>query len=224
MAQQLSFELPVHVALGEGDFFVTPANAQAYAMVTQDQWPEGKLALVGPTGSGKNHLARVWADRQAATVRDAATLDPDAPLPQAGARLVIEDMAQLAPAAEEYVFHLHNHLRATGGRLLLTAQGAPSRWPIRLPDLASRMQATSIALLDDPDDLLLAALLMKLFADRQLAAPPELIDWLALRIERSHRAAAQAVADLDAAALSMGRNLSVRLARDILDKPRPTAP
>ncbi len=65
---------------------------------------------------------------------------------------------------------------------------------------------------------------MKLFADRQLAAPPELIDWLALRIERSHRAAAQAVADLDAAALSMGRNLSVRLARDILDKPRPTAP
>jgi len=224
MPHQLSFDLPVQVALGEGDFFVAPANAQAYAMVTQGHWPEGKLALIGPPGSGKSHLGRVWADRQSARIRAAAALDPEAPLPPAGARLVIEDVEHLAPAAEEYVFHLHNHLRATGGRLLLTADRAPSRWPIRLPDLASRMQATSIAMLDDPDDRLLAALLMKLFADRQLAAPPDLIDWLALRIERSHRAAAQAVAALDAAALSLGRNLAVRLARDVLDKTRPPAP
>lgn len=221
---QLSFDLPMQVALGPDDFFVSTANAQAYAMVTGWQdWPAGKLALIGPAGSGKSHLARVWHSLTGGQIVQAKAMVAG-PMPPAGAHLVIEDMAVLPVAAEEHLFHLHNHLAQTGGRLLLTDAQPPSRWPIALPDLASRMQGTAVIRLEDPDDRLLAALLMKLFADRQLAPPPDVITYLADRIERSHAAAAHVVAVLDAAGLAQGRSLTRAFVRSVLDKPGQNAP
>ena len=216
---QLSFDLPSQVALGPDDFFVSASNQLAYDMVSDwPGWPAGKLALIGPRGSGKSHLARVWQSLAGAQILPAATLTPG-PMPAAGAHLVIEDMADLPASAEEHLFHLHNHLAQTGGLLLLTGCTPPSRWPIALPDLASRMQGAAVIRLDDPDDRLLAALLMKLFADRQLAPPPDVVTYLATRIERSHRAASQVVALLDAAALRDKRDLTRVFVRTVLDNP-----
>jgi chromosomal replication initiation ATPase DnaA len=224
MTGQLSFDLPVQVALGLDDFFVSAANEQAYAMVMDWQgWPQGKLALIGPTGSGKSHLARVWQSLAGAQIIPAAGLVAG-PMPAPGAHLVVEDVARLPVMAEEQLFHLHNHLAQTGGRLLLTDVQPPSRWPIALPDLASRMQGTAVIRLDDPDDRLLAALLMKLFADRQLLPPPDVITYLATRIERSHAAAARVVAQLDAAGLAQSRTLTRAFVRSVLDKPGEVAP
>ncbi len=224
MTGQLAFDLPLRVALGRDDFFVSDANAQAYAMVMAWQgWPQGKLALIGPGGSGKSHLARVWQSLTGAQVLQAAALVPG-PMPAPGAHLVVEDMATLPVTAEEQLFHLHNHLAQTGGRLLLTDAQPPSRWPVALPDLASRMQAAAVIRLQDPDDALLAALLLKLFADRQLAPLPDVITYLAARIERSHAAAARVVALLDAAGLAQGRSLTRAFVRSVLDKPGAVAP
>lgn len=221
MPHQLSFDLPPQVALGPDDFFVSAANEQAFAMVCDwPDWPAGKLALIGPPGSGKSHLARVWQSLAHAQIVQAATLTPTS-MPPAGTYLVIEDLHALPATAEEHLFHLHNHLAQTGGRLLLTDTHPPSRWTIALPDLASRMQGTAVIRLDDPDDRLLAALLMKLFADRQLAPPPDVITYLAARIERSHTAAAQVVALLDAVALRDKRELTRAFVRAVLDKPAP---
>ena len=218
MPQQLAFDWPVRVALGREDFFVSDANARAFAMVSApDSWPEGKLAVVGPKGSGKTHLARVFAQNTGALVLQAAEIGTEFTLPEA-AHVVIEDMETLPREAEEAVFHLHNHLRGRG-RLLLTSDRAPSRWQIALPDLASRMQATTVSEIDNPDDRLLSAVMMKLFQDRQIAPAPALIAYLVSRIDRSFAAAAKMVADLDAAALAQGREINVPLARALLDNP-----
>jgi chromosomal replication initiation ATPase DnaA len=115
------------------------------------------------------------------------------------------------------MFHLHNYLRNTGGTLLMTADTPPNRWQVTLPDLASRMQATHIGQIASPDDALLSALIMKLFADRQIMPKPELVTYLTTRIERSFAAAAEIVARLDAAALAQGRKINTALARDLLD-------
>lgn len=216
MADQLAFDWPTGVALGPDDFFVSKANAQAYAMIgSPEAWPERKLALIGPEGSGKSHLARVFqaqsdallvaADSMAAGFRtDASTV-------------IIEDMETLAQSAEEAVFHLHNNLRNAGGALLLTSGQPPSRWPIALPDLASRMQATTVAQIDNPDDALLSALIMKHFADRQINPQPALVQYLSTRIERSFAAAATIVERLDAAALAQRRKINTALAAELLD-------
>ena len=216
MARQLTFHWPTGVALGAEDFFVAEANRAAYAMVDDPaRWPLGKLVLTGPEGSGKSHLARVFAARHQATVLQAEAL-PDAIHPQAAT--VVEDVDRLPPQGEETMFHLHNHLAAHRLPLLMTARTLPARWSIALPDLASRMQATTPARIEAPDDALLQALLMKLFADRQLTLAPEVAAYLMPRIDRSFAAAQRIVADLDAAALAEKRAITVPLAAQVLDK------
>ena len=216
MPDQLAFDWPTGVALGPDDFFVSEANAQAFAMLaTPEAWPEQKLALIGPKGSGKSHLARVFQTQSEALLIAASTVAPDFKTDTPA--VIVEDMETLPAAAEEALFHLHNNLRAAGGTLLLTSDQPPSRWPIRLPDLASRMQATTVVQIANPDDALLSALIMKLFADRQINPQPALVQYLTSRIERSFAAAAAIVASLDAAALAQGRKINKALAAELLD-------
>lgn len=221
MARQLTFDLPVRAALGRADFFVSPSNALALAALdAPGGWPAGKLMLIGPAGAGKSHLAQVWATTEAAEVIAATDLAARASPPQTRA-VVVEDADRIAgiAAAETALFHLHNLVLAEGGRLVITARTAPGRWPMVLPDLASRLQATATARLGPPDDALLAAVLAKLFADRQIRVPPSLIRWLVARMDRSFAAADALVASLDAAALAAGRPISLALARSVLDRP-----
>ncbi len=217
MARQLSFDLPRQIALGPEDYIVSDANAAAHAMVVGDRgWPDRKLALIGAPGSGKSHLARVWQALTDAMILHARELGPSLPPPAPGAALIIEDAQRLPRSAEEALFHLHNRLAQSGGMLLLTADRPPARWDIALPDLASRMQATSVARIDDPDDRLLAAVLAKHFADRQLVPAADVIPYLTARITRSFAAAAAVIDRLDRMALAEGRPVTRSLARRAL--------
>lgn len=214
MTTQLTFDWPLGVALGADDFFVADANAKAYAMIiSPDTWPDRKLLVTGPTGAGKSHLMRVAQAELDAEILNAATL-PDT-LPDGN--VIIEDMQNLPADAQEQMFHLHNHLRHMGGNLLMTARRAPRDWGLTLPDLLSRMQATTLATIDDPDDALLQALIMKLMADRQIMPPAALVSYLVPRIERSFAAAADIVARLDAQSLAQGRPIGRALAASLLD-------
>jgi len=222
MPRQLSFDLPVREALGRGDFFVSPANAAAVAMIEGWQgWPGRKLVLAGPKGAGKTHLAHVWAAQSGAAIvpaRDLARADIPA---LATAPVAVEDCDAIAgdTGCETALFHLHNLCLAEGRALLFTAQAPPNRWPLALPDLASRMQGTPLARIAPPDDGLLAAVLTKLFADRQLAPTPPTVPYLVRRIDRSFAAAREIVERLDTAALDRGRPITPALAREVLDKP-----
>lgn len=228
MPRQLTLDLPVQPALARTDFMVSPANAEALAMIDAPTlWPQRKLLLVGPDGSGKSHLAQVFAHDHQAAVMSATSLAPSFEAPsQETAAVVVEDADGVAgdPAAEEALFHLHNAVLDRGGLLLLTARTAPARWGLGLPDLLSRMQATACATLAPPDDALLAAVLVKHFADRQLRVPPALIPWLVSRMERSLAAARDLAMALDARALAEGRPITRAMAADLLDSPSPNTP
>lgn len=200
--------------MGAGDFFVAPANQAAHDMIlTPDLWPRGKLCVTGPEGAGKSHLARVFAARTDARITEAAQITPETPRPVTPT--VIENAEQLPPAAQEWLFHLHNALQGRAP-LLLTARSEPARWPLTLPDLASRMQGTAVVRIDPPDEALLMAVMMKLFADRQIAPDPGLPPFLLARIDRSFAAVGDIVDRLDRAALTHSRRINARLASDVL--------
>lgn len=220
MIRQLAFDLPARETFRREDFFVSPANALALAALDGGDWPGGKLMLVGPAGSGKTHLARMWAAETAAPVVPADDLtSADLHALAAGGRVVVEDAETVAgtPKAEVALFHLHN-LVCPQGRLLLTARAPVRDWGLALPDLHSRLAAAPVALLALPDDALLSAVLIKLFADRQLAVPPALIPWLVAHMDRSIAAARALVAALDARSLAERRAINQKLAADVLDK------
>lgn len=224
---QLAFDLPARPALGRAHFFVAEPNRLALAQIDRwPDWPEGKVALVGPLGSGKTHLAHVWAARAEARILPGAALaDLDVgAVPEASA-VAVEDIDRLADlnaaagAAEEALFHLHNRLALGGGTLMVTGVGWPASWRLELPDLASRLSAAVVAELAPPDDALLAAVLVKLFEDRQLDVAPDLIHYLLPRIERSFAGAQSVVARLDRLALARRRQVTARLAAEVLAEP-----
>ena len=217
-SEQLPLELPVRPALGREDFLVTDANRLALQSVEQwPSWPGGKLALVGETGAGKTHLAHVWANLADAPIISATQIDAMDP-PE---HIAIEDIDRLTNAPdrdirEEAIFHLYNAITAKGGTMLLTGTTPPSRWDIALPDLVSRLQTVGIARIEPPDDALFAALLVKLFADRQIQIKPSLVSFLLPRIERSFAAAKTMVERLDREALAQGRKVNIGLAGEVL--------
>ncbi len=221
MERQLAFDLSLREAQGREDFFVAPSNALALAALdAPGNWPQGKLVLIGPEGAGKSHLAQIWADAHGARIVSAAALNEGlAPQLTTARAVVIEDADRIGgqPQAEAALFHLHNLLAADAGFLLVTARTPPRDWQLGLPDLASRMQASATARLEPPDDALLAAVLVKLFADRQISVAPALIPWLVTRIDRSFATARRVVAALDARALQKGAAVTRALAAEVLD-------
>ncbi|SHE48563.1 dnaA protein [Litoreibacter ascidiaceicola] len=217
MSEQLAFSLPAKEALGREDYFVSGANALAVAAVENWlNWPLNKMVLVGPTGSGKTHLAMVWAHETSARIVRADALDD--PVALAQGPLVIEDLHLIVGdrAAETQAFHMHNLMQEAGQPMLVTSARAPARIEFALPDLRSRMEGTSIATLEALDDALLMALVMKMFSDRQIALKPDLLNYILPRLPRSFDAVRGFVETMDARALAEKRPIGKGLARDVL--------
>ncbi len=220
--RQLALEFDHRPALGGEDFLVAPPNADAVAWLDRwPDWPGSALVISGPAGCGKSHLAAVFMAERGARRLELGDLGPaaeaDAPA------LVLDDADRLAgdAASEEALFHLYNHNRAAGSCLLLTAIEPPARWPIGLPDLASRLKAVAHVGIGAPDDALIQAVLVKLFTDRQLRVDADVVGFLLARMERSFAAARALVEALDRAALAKRRNITIPLAREVLDETAP---
>lgn len=216
--RQLTLELPLPEGLQRADFMPAACNRDALDLLLRwPDWPRPVVVLHGPSGAGKSHLARIWAERAGALLLDPAMVwAPAAPLARvAGRGAVVVDDAPLA-ADEVLLFHLHNAVVNAGGSLLLTGEGPVAGWPVRLPDLRSRLLAAHAVAIAPPDDALLAALLVKQLADRQLKVEPNVIDFLLARMERSFAAVRALVAALDRASLRARRPLTPPLARLVL--------
>lgn len=220
MPHQLTFDLPVRTALGREDFFVSPSNAHALdTLSTPSNWPLQKIVLCGDTGAGKTHLVHVWAEQTQAKIVQACDLTSSNIRQLARTPLAVEDADQIAKDAdlETLLFHLHNLLHDNGHFLLLTAQTAPSRWNINLPDLKSRMEGTSVVKLEAPDDMLLTVVLLKHFNDRQLIVAPEVVEYIIKRIPRSLGFVRALCLALDQAGLVEKRAITRPLAAKVLD-------
>ena len=223
MTRQLAFDLPHREARGRGDFFVSDSNAAALAAVEGwRDWLGRKLVLVGPAGAGKSHLVQVWADLAGADILYGGALDDAHPGAYAGRNVALDDAEAIAgsPDREEAAFHLHNMVLAEGGHLLVTAAQPPGRWGLALEDLASRMQGTTVVTIAPPDEALLSAVLLKLFADRQIEVGPDIVSYLGARMDRSFAAAREVVARIDAAARAAGKPVGQKLVREVLEAGR----
>ena len=194
------------------NFIVSACNAQALAAIDAwPTWPGGKLALVGPEGSGKTHLATLWADRTGAVVANAKSLFEADIAP--GRAILVEDADQ--GVAEEHLFHLINRTDA-GSSLLLTARTAPRNWNSQLGDLRSRLNALMVAELQGPDDVVLGGMLEKFFRERNIKPRKSVLEYLLRRIERSAPAALAMVTRIDEAAAAESRNITRELVRSVM--------
>jgi DnaA regulatory inactivator Hda len=217
---QLPLALDFRPAQGGDDFLVAPSNAGAVAWLDRwPDWPTPALVIHGPAGCGKSHLAQVFLAMAKGQAVTAGRLRDETPQSLVGAApaLVLDGVeAVLAAGLERAFLHLYNSVCEARRHLLVTAQSAPARWDVQLPDLASRLKAAMSCEIGPPDDPLIAAVLVKLFADRQLKVDDGVVSFLLTRMERSFDAARRLVAEIDAASLAQRRAITVPLVRAVL--------
>lgn len=210
--KQLRLKLKRPASFARADFVRSPTNAQAIdALDAWPEWPGATLALVGPEGVGKSHLAGEWAGRAGAVRLDPTQTD----LSAVGGRPVLLEDADRGPS-DETLFHLLNLAGASGG-VLLTARTLPGQWPAALPDLRSRLNALYVAEITPPDDVVLEGVLRKFFRERNIRPADDVYPYLLRRIERSVPAALDIVSRLDEIADAEHRDITRALARQILE-------
>ena len=211
--RQLPLDLGHEPGYSRDDLIVSASNMAAVDIV--DRWPawiSPVVLLAGPTGSGKTHLAAIWKAEA-----DAKVIDPRAIAAAAGEAgpFLIDDIGDGA-INEAGLFHLINNVRQSGSSLLMTSRRLPASWSVELPDLVSRLKAATVVEIGEPDDILLAGVLYKLFADRQIAVEPNVISFLVSHIERSLSTANRVVERLDRAALERKTRITRALAATVL--------
>lgn len=218
--RQLVLALDHAISYAREDFLAGPSNAKALALIERwPDWPGRLVALVGPEGSGKSHLAAIWADMSGARVLSARRLgETDLPSAFATGALVVEDLDSDG-LDERALFHLINLAREEGADVLFTARGAPANFKVGIRDLQSRLRMLPVVELSPPEDKLLRALIVKLAADRQVAVDEPLVNYLANRIERSFAGVHRAVARLDEEALRQHRPVTRALAAELFRAP-----
>lgn len=213
---QLPLDLVLDAAHNRDDLVVGPSNEQAVALIDRwPDWPAPVVVLAGPPGSGKTHLAAIWRE-----VSGAQAISPDR-IGEEGVEAaergpVLVDDLDSAPLDEVGMFHLINAVRQNGTSLLIVSRRFPQAWGVKLPDLASRLKAVTTVEIHEPDDMLMMAVVTKLFADRQVEVEPHVVQFLVRRIERSLSAAMEAVARLDRVALERKCRVSRALAAEIV--------
>ena len=214
--RQLVLALDHAVSFAREDFLAGPSNAAALTLIDRwPDWPAPVMALIGPEGSGKSHLAAIWAETAGARVLAAKLLtQTDLPAAFATGALVVEDL-EPAGLDERALFHLLNLAREEGAYMLLTARSPLAGFPVSIRDLSSRLRALPSVALAPPNDVLLRSLIVKLAADRQLAVDDALVNYLANRIERSFAAAHAAVVRLDEEAMRQHRPVTRALAAEL---------
>ncbi|KWV61143.1 chromosomal replication initiator DnaA [Bradyrhizobium macuxiense] len=215
--RQLALALPHEERLTRDDFLEGPANEAALALIDSwPDWPNRIMLLVGPEGSGKSHLAAIWAEHAGARSTSAHALTADAvPGALATGALVVEDLRP-SDFDERAMFHLMNLARQDDAFVLITARVPPLAFEIELRDLRSRLRAAPTVTLLPPDDQLFRGLIVKFCTDRQMSIDEPLVTYLTSRIERSYAAVRQAVELLDTEALRLGRPVTRALAAELL--------
>jgi chromosomal replication initiation ATPase DnaA len=218
--RQLVLALDHSVSFAAEDFLRGPSNAAALTLVERwPDWPDRIVAIVGPEGSGKSHLASIWAEITGARILSAKLLPlTDLPAAFATGALVLEDL-EFAGLDERTLFHFLNLAREQRAFVLITSRSPLATFPVAIRDLASRMRALPSVTLTSPDDALLRALMVKLAADRQIVLDEALVNYLANRIERSFVSARAAVHRLDEEAMRQHRPVTRALAAELFRTP-----
>ncbi|WP_225897016.1 P-loop NTPase family protein [Brevundimonas goettingensis] len=211
MTDQLRLPLQSDVPQGASTFVRSASNEEAVRVL--ERWPDAAgqvMAICGPAGCGKSHLAAIWAERVGAVALNGAEAAHHDPLELEG-RPVLLDIAQ--DADDETLFHLINLAQADGGALLLVSRPSPRFWKVQVPDLRSRLDSIRVTAMEEPDDVVLAAILRARFAERSITPTDEVIDYLVRRIDRSAAAVEDVVARLD----EQHRPVTRALARQVLE-------
>ena len=223
--KQIPLDFPYKPYMGIDDFITSPANTEAFNTV--ESWPEWSffaVNLYGPQRSGKTHLTHIFSDKVCNLIKspypipriEASMVDIKIPplLFEKNKQLIVENLNE--EIDQEAMFHLYNLYRNEGGNILFTSIVPPARMKFSLPDLQSRLNIVPSYEIKEPDDELLSALIIKLFMDRQITIPLEVINYILANMERSFAYTHKLVAEIDNISLTYKRAVTIPIVKEAI--------
>jgi len=226
-ARQLLLDLALKPNYAKADFVESPCNWEAMQWIQRwPDWPSRALAIYGDPGCGKTHLAHIWQERSNArflTPTDILELTPLDALKGHKAFILDDADALLGKEGQEqtesWMLHFYNLAKEKSAGLLLCSLQPPTQWPIKLPDLTSRLATISSVAVNAPDEGALRAVLFKLCSELGMALTPEIADYTLRRVERSFESVRTLAITLNEHTLSRHRQLTLGLVREVLQEP-----
>ena len=218
---QLTIDMPKRTALNREDFLVNDRNKSAVEFIDNFYKEPIKLGiLIGPKGCGKTHLVNVLCNSLKGI--DWSFLSSENKdmynIFKTNDVIIIEDINNFnSKQKEEFLFHSINLSREFNKSLLLTSSLKVSKLNFKTLDLVSRLEAMNTAFIEEPDDTLMEALIIKLFNDRQLLVKPSTVNFLMQRIERSYLGISEIIELIDKVSLSQKKSVSVKLIKTLID-------
>ena len=187
-------------------------------------WPFFALCIYGEEGCGKTHLANVFANNVSRLTNypyhipfikaSQLKLENVHELFARNKCLVVEDLQDTTDF--EAMFHLYNLYRNEDGNILFTSTHAPARLNIPLADLQSRLNIVQAVEIKEPDDDLLSALIIKLFADRQITPSLEAVNYIITNMQRSFAYARKLVEEIDNISLAKKRGITIAIIKEAI--------
>ncbi|MFN3225296.1 MAG: HdaA/DnaA family protein [Hyphomicrobiales bacterium] len=217
-AGQLVLDIVPPPSFAAEDFVAGAANEKARDLIDTLAWPTPVGVLTGQAGSGKTHLAHVFALKFA----DPRWFDGAPPRGlTAESAVLIDGLGSWASQPigewnEDVLFHTMEAARAAQVPVLITSQEAPEQLGLKRPDTLSRLRSGIRAAISPPDDALFQAIAIKLFTDRQLMVDPAIADYLLQRMERSYANLSKLIALIDERSLAAERSITKPLAGEVL--------
>lgn len=214
---QLAFDMSVDPVYRWENFFISSSNSEAITWIRQwPRWRSRTLLLCGPRFSGKTHMTHLWRSESKGVYIDfeKVSFENLSQHVYANPFIIIDDIDQVCD--ETKLLHLYNLIHEHQGYLLLTSSTTPSQWGVKLSDLDSRLKTMPIVTIQQPDDDLLKALMVKRFSDHQLKVPEKVVNYLAKNMERSYEGVEEICSSLDLQSLQQKRGLTLPFAREVL--------
>ena len=210
----LNFE--ILESFDENDYYVSKSNYFAKNII--QLWPKWEKKIVNLAGekySGKTHLSIIFKLKSNALYLNAKQVnDQTLKKIKLSNNIIIEDLDESFD--DKLLYSIFNLVEQDNKYLLISSNKPIDTMKFSLPDLVSRLKNCIIAKIQQPDDELIYAIILKSFSDRQIKLDNKIIDYIIKRIARSYSKMHEFIYKIDELSLKKRKSINFKIIKEII--------
>ncbi len=213
---QLLLDFNYKTNFNEHDFYLSKSNSNAFNLINRwPDWDKKILNISGEKFSGKSHLANIFKLKSKAFLIKGNEIDNSIfKSIKLHESIIVDNFEECNK--EEILYSIFNLIDQDSKYLLINSLKPINEIKYRLPDLTSRSKNCLYAVIENPDDELLFAIILKNFSDRQIKIEKKIINFIISRIDRSYRKIDEFIYKIDELSLKKKKPINLKTIKEIL--------
>ncbi len=213
---QLLLKFDYKTNFNEHDFYLSKSNINAFNLI--NKWPKWQKKILNVSGekfSGKSHLANIFKSKSKAYLINGKNINNSIfQKLKLYESIIIDDFDECKD--EKILYSIFNMIDQDSKYLLINSSLPINEIKFNLPDLTSRSKNCLYVQIENPDDELIFAIILKNFSDRQINIEKKIIDFIIKRIDRSYRKIDEFIYKIDELSLKKKKPINFKTIKEIL--------